>query len=126
MMKINPDIIVQKVAFYYGQELCDLQHTSKCRNRDLVKTRQLTMFFLKEMTGMTILRIGQIYSKDHATVVHSCKQVRNLYDTDKLYRTEVDELRAIMLKYKPHKERMSLQYDLMSFFGKQILPQAVL
>jgi chromosomal replication initiator protein len=125
MKKIDPNTIVEKVAQYYSQELYELQSTTKRRNRELVRTRQVTFFFLREMTNMSLARIGWIYSKDHATILHACRQVRNLYETDKIYKAEIDELRGIILKHHDLKDRMSYHYDLMSMFGKQLIPQSI-
>jgi chromosomal replication initiator protein len=124
-MKINPDIIVEKVALYYSQEVSELQCSYRCRDGELVKTRQVTMFFLREMTNMSLANIGRIYTKDHATVLHSCKQVQNQYDTNIIYKQEIDELRAIILKYQRFQTRISLHYDLMALFGKKLAPHYV-
>lgn len=121
-MKIDPNTIVVKVARYYDQDLGELQYTCKCREGQLVKTRQVTMFFLREMTSMSLNKVGMIYKKDHATVIYACKQIRDQYDTNKHYRQEIDDIRSILLKYQKFVDRISYHYNLMKVFGKQLTP----
>ena len=51
------------------------------------------MYFSKKLTKSSLAAIGlQCGNKDHATVLHACRTVSNLYDTDKKYKNSVDEL----------------------------------
>jgi chromosomal replication initiator protein len=51
------------------------------------------MFFSKSMTKASLATIGtQIGGKDHATVLHACKTVNNLIETDKRFRIQIDEI----------------------------------
>ena len=51
------------------------------------------MFFAKKMTKSSLANIGMhCGGKDHATVLHACKTVNNLVDTDKRFRGYVDDL----------------------------------
>jgi chromosomal replication initiator protein len=51
------------------------------------------MFFSKTLTKSSLASIGaQIGRKDHATVLHACKTVNNLIDTDKQFRHDVEEI----------------------------------
>jgi chromosomal replication initiator protein len=66
---------------------------SKSRKREIVQARQIAMFFAKSMTKSSLATIGtQIGNKDHATVLHACKTVNNLIDTDKGFRVYIDEI----------------------------------
>jgi len=69
------------------------QLQTKTRKREIVQARQLAMYFSKNMTKSSLASIGsQIGNKDHATVLHACKTVNNLIDTDKSFRLFVDEI----------------------------------
>jgi chromosomal replication initiator protein len=60
---------------------------SKTRKREIVQCRQLAMFFSKQMTKSSLAVIGKYCgNKDHATVLHACKTVNNLADTDKQFK----------------------------------------
>ena len=59
----------------------------KTRKREIVDLRQKAMCLAKTFTGASLATIGsKIGNKDHATVLHSCKTVNNLIDTDKSYK----------------------------------------
>ncbi len=83
---------IQKVvSSYFDIDVETLQ--SKTRKRHIVQARQLAMFFAKRMTKASLASIGaQIGKRDHATVLHACKTVDNLTETDKQFRKYVDDL----------------------------------
>lgn len=83
--------IKEKVGKYYNipVEILD----SNTRKREIVQARQIAMFFSKSLTKSSLSVIGsQIGDKDHATVLHACKTVNNLIDTDKKFRMQIDEI----------------------------------
>ena len=89
--EISIDYIQKVVCNYYNIGLELLQ--SKTRKREIVQARQVAMFFSKSMTKSSLATIGsQIGGKDHATVLHACKTVNNLIETDKRFRLQVDEI----------------------------------
>jgi chromosomal replication initiator protein len=66
---------------------------SKTRKREVVQARQISMFFSKKMTKNSLANIGaHCGGKDHATVLHACRTVVNLSETDKQFRRDLDEL----------------------------------
>ena len=76
---------------YFNMPVDSLQ--AKTRKREVVQARQLAMYFSKSMTKASLASIGsQIGSKDHATVLHACKTVNNLKETDKSFKLCVDEI----------------------------------
>ena len=51
------------------------------------------MYFSKQLTKSSLANIGaQCGGKDHATVLHACKTVNNLAETDKTFRTYIEEI----------------------------------
>ena len=89
--EISIDYIQKVVCNYYNIGLEQLQ--SKTRKREIVQARQVAMFFSKSLTKSSLATIGsQIGGKDHATVLHACKTVNNLIETDKRFRLQVDEI----------------------------------
>ena len=73
------------VSEYFQISLEELQ--SKTRKRHVVQARQLAMFFAKKYTKSSLANIGdQIGKRDHATVLHACKTVDNLNETDKQFK----------------------------------------
>ncbi len=66
---------------------------SKTRKREVVQARQISMYFSKKMTKNSLANIGaHCGGKDHATVLHACRTVVNLSETDKQFRRDLDEL----------------------------------
>ncbi len=83
---------IQKVVCEYFDIPIEKIHT-KTRKREIVQARQLAMFFSKNFTKSSLAAIGsKCGNKDHATVLHACKTVKNLADTDKNFKKYVDEL----------------------------------
>lgn len=89
--EITIDHIQQIIAEYFQVDVDELQ--SKTRKRNIVQARQLAMFFAKRYTKNSLSTIGsQIGQRDHATVLHACKTVENLADTDRQFKKYVDDL----------------------------------
>jgi len=89
--EISIDYIQKVVSEYFGLTID--QMNSKTRKRNIVQARQLSMYFAKQHTKASLTSIGlQCGNKDHATVLHACKTVQNLIDTDKEFRVYVDDL----------------------------------
>ena len=89
--EISIDYIQKVVCDYFNIELEAIN--SKTRKRDIVQARQLAMFFSKRMTKSSLATIGlQCGNKDHATVLHACRTVNNLIETDKQFKSYVDEI----------------------------------
>ena len=89
--EVSIDYIQKMVADYFEMDLDTLQ--SKTRKRHIVQARQLAMYFAKKYTKASLASIGsQIGKRDHATVLHACRTVENLADTDKQFRKYIDDL----------------------------------
>lgn len=89
--EVSIDYIQKIVSNYFELDVATLQ--SKTRKRHIVQARQIAMFFAKRMTKASLASIGsQIGKRDHATVLHACKTVDNLSETDKQFRKYVDDL----------------------------------
>ena len=65
---------------------------SDTRKNDPVKARQQAIYLLKKHTKMSLHSIGDIFGKDHATVIHSIKTVENFIETEQNYRLIMDDL----------------------------------
>jgi len=89
--EISVDYIQKIVCDYF--EISPDQLHSKTRKREIVQARQIAMYFSKSLTKASLASIGsQIGGKDHATVLHACKTVNNLIDTDKRFKQTVDNI----------------------------------
>jgi chromosomal replication initiator protein len=83
---------IQKVvADYYGLQIKDL--LSKRRTRSLARPRQMAMALAKELTEHSLPEIGDAFAgRDHTTVLHACRQIKHLLETDGKLREDWDKL----------------------------------
>jgi chromosomal replication initiator protein len=89
--EVSIDYIQKIVCDYFDLPLELLK--SKTRKREVVQARQIAMYFAKCMTKSSLATIGlHCGGKDHATVLHACRTVNNLMDTDKRFKIYIDEL----------------------------------
>lgn len=83
---------IQKVVCDYFDLPIELMK-SKTRKREVVQARQIAMYFAKNYTKSSLATIGaHCGGKDHATVLHACKTVNNLMETDKRFKSYIEEL----------------------------------
>ena len=89
--ELSIEYISKVVCDYFSMPVYTLQ--TKTRKREIVQARQIAMYFSKSLTKYSLASIGaQIGNKDHATVLHACKTVNNLKDTDKNFRQYVEDI----------------------------------
>ena len=70
---------------------------TKPRKPEIVLVRQTAMYLAKKHLDLSTSKIGyQIGRRDHATVLHACKTIANLLETDKQYRGELSEIEAAL------------------------------
>jgi chromosomal replication initiator protein len=87
------ETIISKVCEHYNIDESAI-HT-KTRKREIVQVRQIAMFLAKKHTDNSASKIGQLIGKrDHATVLHACKTVKDLIEVDKSFKTEIEEIEA--------------------------------
>ena len=76
---------------YFNLELAIIQTAS--RKREIVQARQIAMFLSKKYTDSSFSCIGKIIGKkDHATVLHACKTIKDQIETNKTFRSTVEEI----------------------------------
>ena len=66
---------------------------AKTRKREVVRARQIAMYFCKEVTQHSLKTIGLHFGgRDHSTVIHAVKTVEDQVDTDVQFRDMVDQI----------------------------------
>jgi chromosomal replication initiator protein len=89
--EVSIDYIQKVVCDYFDLPIELLK--SKTRKREVVQARQIAMYFAKKMTKSSLANIGlHCGGKDHATVLHACRTVNNLSETDKNFRKYLEDL----------------------------------
>lgn len=88
---ITIELILDSVCRYYNISQEEL--VSKCRKANIALVRQLAMYLANKYTKLTISKIGlYIGGRNHATVIHSIKQIQYRQETDQLFRQQVEDL----------------------------------
>jgi chromosomal replication initiator protein len=89
--EVSIDYIQKVVCDYFSLPLELMK--SKTRKREVVQARQIAMYFSKSLTKSSLATIGMhCGGKDHATVLHACRTVNNLMETDKRFRVYVNDI----------------------------------
>jgi chromosomal replication initiator protein len=89
--EITIDTIQKMVCEYFDVSYDKL--LAKTRKREIVQARQITMFLAKAFTKNSLKTIGEHFGgRDHTTVIHSCQTVKDLMDTDAVFKESVLEL----------------------------------
>jgi chromosomal replication initiator protein len=89
--EVSIEYIQKVVCDYFDLPIEMLK--SKTRKREVVQARQIAMYFSKKMTKSSLANIGaHCGGKDHATVLHACRTVNNLSETDKQFRGYLEDL----------------------------------
>jgi chromosomal replication initiator protein len=83
--EISIDYIQKVVCDHFKVPVIDI--FSQSRKRDIVQARQISMFFIKKHTDLSLAQIGtSCGNKDHATVLHACRTIENMKATDKAFK----------------------------------------
>ena len=82
---------MRRVAAAYGTTEKALLGTS--RLRPVLLPRQVAMYLARELTGLSLPRIGVAFSRDHTTVLHACRKIEAELTTDVGLAARVNQLR---------------------------------
>lgn len=92
---VSIDNIQKTVAEYYKIKISDLH--SKRRNRSIARPRQVAMSLAKELTSHSLPEIGDAFGgRDHTTVLHACRKIQELKDTNTDINEDVKNLLRIL------------------------------
>ena len=89
--EITPSMIMAQTSSYFGvtiEALC-----SADRSRVLVNARQIAMYLCRELTELSLPKIGQQFGgRDHTTVMHADRKIRQLLSERRSVFNQVTEL----------------------------------
>ena len=89
--QVSIDNIQRVVAEYYKIKMSDL--LSKRRSRSVARPRQVAMSLAKELTNHSLPEIGESFGgRDHTTVLHACRKIKQLREEDADIREDVNNL----------------------------------
>ncbi len=82
--------IVTEVARTYGADSADIY--SKKQNAQTTEMRQMAIYIVREMTGLSTKLIGREFGRDHSTIVYSLDKFTKRYNEDSKIRSVVDNI----------------------------------
>jgi chromosomal replication initiator protein len=89
--EITAAVIIAQTAGYFGMSIDDLCGAS--RSRVLVTARQIAMYLCRELTDLSLPKIGQQFgNRDHTTVMHAERKIRQLMAERRSVYNQVREL----------------------------------
>ncbi|MDV3504594.1 chromosomal replication initiator protein DnaA [Marinobacter sp. M-5] len=93
--QVSIDNIQRTVAEYYKIKVADL--LSKRRTRTVTRPRQVAMSLSKELTNHSLPEIGDAFGgRDHTTVLHACKKIVELQETDPSIREDYQNFMRLL------------------------------
>jgi len=89
--RITPDLIQRVVADRF--QMSTDQLTGKRRDRAVAHARHVAMHLTRELTGASLLGIGQLYGgRDHSTVAHACDRIRSQATQDQAIQLLLEDI----------------------------------
>lgn len=103
----------------------------KCRKRAYAAPRQMAMVLSRDLTGLSLTRIGMLFDRDHTTVLHAMKTVQKKFQTTSDARRIFEELRTEILfaddwRAKLRPEVQACMAIGLALHGFQIVPEPML
>lgn len=97
-INLSVDLIKKVTAEHFGIPIDDMN--SKTRTKDIVIARQVAMFLTRDLTGLSLPKIGESFGgRDHTTVIHACEKIKREL---KLNHTLFDAVKEIKTKAKKY------------------------
>ena len=92
--RITPDLIIDCVGDYYGLNSGLLRGNS--RKKEIAIARHVAVYLTREMTGLSLPRIGDAFSRDHSTIINSCEKVAKLLEESTDMKATIADLKKII------------------------------
>ena len=71
--RITPELIIDCVADYYGMSADMVRSDS--RKKEIAQARHVAVYLTREMTSLSLPRIGDAFGRDHSTIINSCDKI---------------------------------------------------
>jgi len=79
------------VADYHSISSAELRGNS--RKKEIAQARHIAVYLTREMTGLSLPRIGDAFGRDHSTIINSCDKVTKML-------AEGGEIKAVIADLK--------------------------
>ncbi len=89
---VTPAAIKDIVGQYYNMKIEDFN--AKKRNKSIVLPRQIAMFLCRELTDLSLPRIGEEFGRDHTTIMHAYEKISSDMKIDIQLKSVLEELKG--------------------------------
>ncbi|MEN9342277.1 MAG: hypothetical protein RIQ54_533, partial [Candidatus Parcubacteria bacterium] len=93
---INENQILQAVTGFYNIEVADL--AGRCRKKEMVEPRQIAMFLLRDMLGLSYPFIGEKMGRDHTTAIHSYEKINTELSKNSKLNQKIFQIKELIHK----------------------------
>ncbi len=94
--KITQERIINAVCDYFTIDQKDL--TGRKRNKEIVEPRQICIYLMWSQLAIPLATIGQIFGRDHTTIIHARDKIMELLKTNKQIKKIINEITAELKK----------------------------
>ena len=92
--EINPENIIKILSNHYKISVHEIK--SKKRNKEIVYIRDIAIYLCKILTKLSLVEIGKVFARDHATILHSYRKTEKLMRTDLIIKLEIEKITEMM------------------------------
>ncbi len=93
----TPDVIIAEVARFFGYDEAVIRGPG--RSRQVVNARNIAMYLIRNITGLSTIEISKIFERDHSTAVHSLDQVTAKIQSDPSFSQTIKDI-TLNINYK--------------------------
>lgn len=93
---LTADRIIDCVCKYFSVKREDL--LGKKKNKEIVEPRQICMYTICNLLDMPLLSIGQLFDRDHTTVIHARDKISQVMEENQRIKIAVNDIRAMATK----------------------------
>ncbi len=94
---INPSIIKEIISDYFDIRIEDLN--AKKRTKTIVFPRQIAMFLCRELTDLSLPKIGEAFGRDHTTIMHAHEKIGNQQQIDASLKKNIEDIKEKISNY---------------------------
>ena len=92
--RITPELIIDCVADYYGMSADMVRSDS--RKKEIAQARHVAVYLTREMTSLSLPRIGDAFGRDHSTIINSCDKITKQLENQPDMKGTIADLKKII------------------------------
>lgn len=93
-MKTEIKNIIDAVAEEYGVSEAEIM--GRCRERKIADARMMAIFLISRLCGLTMVAIGSVFGRNHATVYHALHRTEELISFYRPMRRHYERLNEVL------------------------------